>query len=135
MVPIRAGGLRRIRAKLIYLKIWRKYGCCIYPYAKVGVGFHIAHPVGLVIGCCEIGENFTIFQNCTIGVRDENGEARGLTPTIGSGVTMFAGSMVLGKVNVSDGCVIGANSVVIRDCPIAGSYVGSPAKLVVGRQP
>ena len=63
------GGIKRILSRFIYRKIFKKYGCCIYPNAKVGRGFCIAHPVGIVLGKCEVGENFVIFQNATIGVK------------------------------------------------------------------
>lgn len=45
----------KLFAKLLYLKIIKKYSCVIYPNAVVGRGFEIAHPTGIVIGKCKIG--------------------------------------------------------------------------------
>lgn len=48
-------------------------------------------------------------------------------PSIGDGVTAYAGSMVLGDVRVGDKVVIAANSVVISDVPDCCMVAGSPA--------
>ena len=42
---------------------------------------------------------------------------------IGSNATIL-------PVKISKGCVIGAGSVVIKDCNIKGVYAGNPAKLI-----
>lgn len=55
------GGISRLRAKWLYLRILKKYGCIIFPNAVVGKGFHICHPVGIVIGTCTIGNDFMIY--------------------------------------------------------------------------
>lgn len=74
------GGVCRLRAKMIYLRILYKYGCCIFPSAKVDRGFWIEHPVGIVIGNCTIGKEFTIHQNTTIGVKHRYDDSKGLIP-------------------------------------------------------
>ena len=124
------GGVFRVLSKLLYLKILHKYGCIIYPNAKVSKGFYISHPVGIVIGCCEIGENFNILQNATIGIRRVGDEQRGLIPKIGNNVRLCANSIIMGDVHVTDNVIIGANSVVISDITESGTYAGSPAKRV-----
>lgn len=120
------GGVHKYRAKLIYLRILHRYGCIIFPTAKVGRGFHITHPVGIVIGNCEVGQNFMIYQNCTIGLKVA-GEGY---PTIGNNVELCANSLILGNVNVCDNCMIGAASLVVNSLSEAGIYVGTPAKKV-----
>ena len=124
------GGIRRALSRIIYIKILRRYGCCIYPNAKVGKGFRVAHPVGIVIGKCVIGENFFIYQNATVGARRELEEIRGLSPSIGNNVTICSNSIVIGKITISDNVIVGANSVVLHDLEEEGTYVGSPAKKV-----
>ena len=122
------GGVKMLLAKILYLHILHKYGCCIYPSANVGKGFYIAHPVGIVIGNCTIGENFTIYQNCTVGTSKIGWDAKGYCPKIGNNVMMYANSLIVGKVNVGDDITLGANSLIIKNTTAFGVYVGSPAK-------
>ena len=124
------GGIRRAFSRIIYIKILRRYGCCIYPNAKVGKGFRVAHPVGIVIGNCVIGENFFVYQNTTVGARREYEEKKRLSPNIGNNVTLCSNSIVIGKISIADNVIVGANSVVLHDLEEKGTYVGSPAKKV-----
>ena len=116
------GTFGKIISKILYLKIIRRYGCIIYPSAKVGKGFHIAHPVGIVLGECEIGENFKIYQNCTIGTK----YAGSGSPKIGNNVRLCSGSEILGNVTICDNVIIGAHSLVLKDISEPGTYAGSP---------
>lgn len=124
------GGVKRLVAKFIYLHILHKYGCCIYPTAKVERGFYIAHPVGIVIGNSSIGKDFTIYQNCTVGTSKLGWDAKGYSPRIGDSVVMYANSLILGKVRVADNVVLGANSLIIKNALDSGVYVGSPARKI-----
>lgn len=124
------GGILRAWLRVLYLKIWRRYGCCIYPNAEVDCGFYVVHPVRAVIGKCVIGHNFMVYQNVTVGDRRKFEEAEGLTPKIGNDVIVYSNSVIIGDVKIADGVVVGANSVVLRDLKEAGTYVGSPAKKV-----
>lgn len=124
------GRIGKFRAKFLYLKIMHKFGCIIYPSAKVQEGFHVAHPVGIVIGDCEIGKNFTIFQGCTIGTGNPNTTDGRTSPTIGDNVRLLTNSVVVGGITIAEGCIIGASTTVIRDLPVSGTYVGSPARLI-----
>ena len=124
------GKLGKIRAKFLYLKILRKFGCIIYPSAIVDEGFHVAHPVGIVIGDCQIGKNFTIFQGCTIGTGNPNPNDGRVSPIIGDNVNLAANSVVVGGVTIADNCIIGASTTVVRDLSVSGTYVGSPARLL-----
>lgn len=112
-------------SKFLYLRIYHRYGCCIYPSAKVGKGFLIAHLVGIVIGDCTIGEDFRIYQNCTIGTRNFN-EVKKKSPVIGNNVVLASNSLILGGVTIVDDVVVGANSLVVKDIDKSGTYVGSP---------
>lgn len=124
------GGIRKAWSRVLYLRIWHRYGCCIYPYAQVGRGFYIAHPVGIVIGKCIIGQNFLIYQNSTVGAKRELDEAKGLIPQIGNDVTVYSNSVIVGNIKVADNVIVGANSVVLSDLKEAGTYVDSPARKV-----
>jgi serine O-acetyltransferase len=97
--------------------------------SRIGGGLSIPHPNGIVIHPdAQIGPNCLIFQQVTIGARDEG------LPTIGGHVDCGAGAKILGGVIVGDHVRIGANAVVLDDVPERCSVVGIPARRVgVGR--
>ena len=119
--------LRRARSRFLHAKLMRRYGIHITEGTVIGVGLRVAHPTSIVVTLCKIGDNFTIYQNCTIG---QKAYKTGLFPTIGNNVTMYSGSSVIGKVNVGDNVTLGANSLLITDAESGGVYVGSPARLI-----
>lgn len=120
------GGVYRLHSKFLYLKIARRYGCTIFPTAKVDRGFHITHPTGIVLGKCVAGENFMIFQNCSVGSK-KPGDGY---PRIGNNVQLSSGSILIGNIEVADDVVIGAQSLVIKSITDAGTYVGNPLRRV-----
>ncbi len=73
-----------------------------------------------------IGDNVHIDQCVTLG---GNGTEFG-APVIGSNVYVGAGAKILGPIRVGDGCIIGANAVVLSDVPDNSIAVGVPAKVV-----
>ncbi len=117
----------KILSRLYHAKLMRRYGIHITEGTKIGKGLRVAHPTGIVITLCTIGDNFTIYQNCTIGQKKYQS---GLFPTIGNNVTMYAGSQIIGNVNVADNVVIGANATLLNDADESGIYVGTPAKII-----
>jgi serine O-acetyltransferase len=87
-------------------------GTDICSSAVIGQGLLIAHPVGIVIGAgVKMGSNCNVFGGAVIGQRKAPGEF----PVIGDNVSIYAGAKVLGKVNIGDGAMIGANAVVTTD--------------------
>lgn len=110
----------------IYALLGCKWGQMeIYYSVCIGKSLKVNHGVGSVIGArCYIGDNFLIHQNCTVGDKE------GGRPHIGNNVIMYAGSMILGNVTIGDGCIIGANSVVMHSCPANSILVGNPAKII-----
>ena len=50
--------------------------------------------------------------------------------TIGSGVWIGADVTILPGINIADGCVIGAGSVVAKSTQPDGLYCGNPAKRI-----
>lgn len=122
--PNPSTGLNNVAAS--YSLLGREIGQIeIYYSAEIDSGLKINHGVGSVIGArCKIGKNCTIHQNCTLG--DRNGGR----PTIGNNVMIYAGSMILGNITIGDGSIIGANSIVLDDCPPNSILIGTPAKIV-----
>ena len=120
------GRINRVRSRIIHAKLMRKYGIHITPCTIIGRGLRIAHPTSIVITLCKIGDNFTIYQGCTIGQKYWKS---GRYPEIGNNVVMYANSSIIGDVKVADDVILGANSLLIKDANEKGVYVGSPAKI------
>lgn len=119
----------RLLGALMRKKILSRFGCCTHPSSKIGCGFHVPHPTGIVIGCdVVIGENCTVYQNVTLGSKVDAGHDVAPQPVLGNKVMIYANSLVLGGVHVNNGTVIGANSIVLNDTVENGVYVGVPAR-------
>lgn len=103
-------------------------GIWIDPAAEVGPGLYIGHFGGVIIGPCKIGENCNIAHGVTLG-RSGVGTSEG-RPRVGDRVSVATGAKVLGKINIGDDCLIGANTVVVKSLPDRAVAVGSPARIV-----
>ena len=121
------GGVYSLFARLIHVKLMRRYGIHLTEGCQIGTGLRIAHPSSITFTKCIIGKNFQIYQGCTIGQKYHGSE---MYPTIGDNVIMFAGSQIIGAVKVSDNVIIGASACLVTDAPIPGTYVGIPAKMI-----
>ena len=74
---------------------------------KIGYGLRVPHPIGIVFGGGSIiGNDFTIYQNVTIGNK------RDYYPKINDNVTIYCNSVVVGKIVVENNVIIGALSFV-----------------------
>ena len=103
----------------------KKYNCYIAPNAEISNNMLFPHPIGVVIGDgVKIGKNCTVFQNVTIGKKND------LYPTIGNNVTIYPGTVIVGNVKIGDNSIIGANSVVLHDVPPNTVVAGNPAKII-----
>jgi serine O-acetyltransferase len=102
----------------------------IRPPADIGPGLVIKHSVGVVIGNgVIIGDNCTILQNVTLGEKYSQ-DGTHLYPKIGNNVTICAGAVILGAVEIANNAIIGANSVVIRNVYENEIVAGAPARKV-----
>lgn len=107
-----------------------KSGADIVPSARIGAGFVLKHPAGVVIGGrSEIGANCTILQGVTIGENYPNDSSHE-NPTIGENVTICAGAKVFGRIDVGNNATIGANAVVRESIPRRSTAVGVPARVI-----
>ena len=106
-----------------------RFGADIHPAARIGRRFTVDHGIGVVVGGTTIiGDDCLMYQNATLGMTGKHGGKR--HPTLGNGVLVGAGSILLGAITVGDGAYIGAGSVVVDDVPADTTVVGNPARVV-----
>jgi len=105
-------------------------GIEIHPGARIGRGFFIDHGMGVVIGeTAEIGKNCVLFHNVTLGGTGKHIGKR--HPTIGDNVTIGAGSILLGPIQVGNNVKIGADTFIInKNVPSNSTVVGAPGIVV-----
>ncbi|MFH1562068.1 MAG: serine O-acetyltransferase [Nitrospirota bacterium] len=106
-------------------------GIEIHPGAKIGRRFFIDHGMGVVIGeTAKIGDDVLMYNGVVLG--GTTLEKKDRHPTLGNNVVVGTGATVLGAINVGDGAMIGAGSVVINDVPHGATAVGVPARIGIG---
>jgi serine O-acetyltransferase len=103
-------------------------GSDIRPEATIGPGLVIKHSPGIVVGGGVVaGRRLTLLQNVTLG--EKLGKDGGHEyPHIGDDVTIAAGAVLLGRIVVGNGAVVGANAVVISDVEPFSVVGGVPAR-------
>ena len=96
----------------------------ISPTTKIGKGLQLGHPFSSVINASKIGEHCAIFQDVTVG------NSRGGRPIIGSNVSIFVNSVVIGNITIGDNVTIGSCTFINKDVPSNCTVVGIPARIV-----
>jgi serine O-acetyltransferase len=110
------------------------FGIEVSPRCQIGPGLFLPHTSGTVIGAWRIGKNVTVFQNVTIGAKKiDMGFDHALRPEVEDGVTLGAGSKILGGIRIGQNAVVGANSVLLESIPPDSMAVGIPATVVRGK--
>ncbi|MBK5110615.1 MAG: hypothetical protein JJE10_04520 [Thermoleophilia bacterium] len=89
-------------------------------------GVYIVHGQVVVDGITEIGAGVVIAPFTTIGLKA--GNFRG--PRLGPNVNVGTGAKILGAVKLGEGCVVGANAVVVDDVATGVVVAGVPARPV-----
>jgi serine O-acetyltransferase len=122
-------GIARICARRL-----QRFGVYIPHTASIGTGLRLPHPTAIVIGQgVVIGDNVTIYQNVTLGGKVIGDFQDGNFPEIQQDTVIFAGAVIIGKVKIGRGCIIGANAVVTTDIPDFATAAGAPARVVKQR--
>lgn len=97
----------------------------------IGNRLRIMHGTGLVVhGKCVIGDDCTLRQGVTLGIRGRVSGVDG-PPTVGNSVDIGSGAQVLGPIVVADRAKIGAGAVVLSDVPCDATAVGNPARVLI----
>ena len=101
-------------------------GIEIHPGATIGRRFFIDHGMGVVIGeTTEIGDDVLMYQGVVLGGTSLEHKKR--HPTLGNGVVVGTGAIVLGAITVGDRSRIGAGSVLLQAIPPDTTVFGVPA--------
>jgi len=118
-IPMLPGFLMR------YIRV--VYSCELPPQTVIGEGSLFVHNgLGCVINPdAIIGNNVKIYQNVTIGGRNNRG-----TPVIEDDVFVGPGACILGGVHIKKGATIGANAVCVNNVESFSTVVGIPAKSI-----
>ena len=111
----------------MFLSVNWLWGIDLSYVVKLGRRVRLWHHGGMVLGARAIGDDVHIRHNTTLGLARRNDEGK---PIIGNRVDIGAGAAILGAVTIADDCVIGANSVVMRDLPNGATVFGVPARPV-----
>lgn len=93
------------------------------PSENIG-GVFIRHGFATIIVADEIGENCCVFQQVTVGYN------KGEKPRIGNDVTVYAGAIIAGGIEIKNGAAIGAGAVVMHDVSSGDVVVGCPARSI-----
>tara|TARA_R110002033_G_scaffold122452_1_gene165072 strand:+ start:1469 stop:1915 length:447 start_codon:yes stop_codon:yes gene_type:complete len=114
--------LHRLVYWLFRYKVFRGFSLILWQIEVLLFATHISprcyipkstvfpHPTGIVIGDhVLLGENVVIYQNVTIGVKRRTDK---VYPQINDDVIIYAGAVVVGKIEVGQASKIGANSFV-----------------------
>lgn len=114
--------------KIAYYWVTWFWGIKLDYTVQLGRRVRIWHHGGMILGARAIGDDVHIRQNTTFGLADRsNPNAK---PTIGKGVEIGTGAVILGNIHIGDGAIVGANAVVTRDVPPHAMVGGVPAKLI-----
>ena len=127
----------KLLARQIAYRSRKVTGIEIHPGAIIGRRLVIDHGMGVVVGeTATIGDDCLIYHGVTLGGKkpgDRDHTEGRRHPSVGNGVTIGAGAIVLGSVTVGDGARIAAQAVVVTDVPAGALAVGVPAKILPGK--
>jgi serine O-acetyltransferase len=113
----------------ILSKLGEMFFSIYLPYTTpVGRRVCIEHFGGMLLGARSIGNDVTIRQNTTFGIKDKSD--LNAKPTIEDHVDIGAGAVIIGNITVGEHATIGPNSVVMNDVPPNSFAIGVPARVM-----
>jgi serine O-acetyltransferase len=116
-------------AYFVQMRVSEVFGVDIHPAAIVGRGIMMDHAHSIVIGeTAVVGDRVSIMQGVTLGGTGKDLGDR--HPKVGQGVLIGAHACVLGNIEVGEGAMIAAGSLVLKAVPPHAMVSGSPAKQV-----
>ncbi len=95
--------------------------------SRIGAGLRLYHGCGLVIHeAAVVGKNCVLRHGTTLGMKNGPDDC----PILGDNVDVGCNVVILGRVGIGDGAVIGAGSVVLKDVAPGDVVAGNPAKSI-----
>ena len=130
--------LLRAPATLLYRLAYRRcrvaYGIDLPYTVRVGRRVRLDHSGGMILVGERIGDEVTLRQNTTLGIKRVQGAAH-VRPVIEAGADIGAGAVIVGGLTVGAGAIVGANAVVTKDVPPGAVAAGIPAKVIGQAKP
>ncbi len=119
---------RKFLAMFIQSRMSEVFSVDIHPGAQIGTGIFLDHAHGIVIGeTAVVEDNVSLLHAVTLGgTGNEKGDRH---PKVRHGVLIGAGAKVLGNIEVNEGAIIAASSVVLEDVPAHVTVAGIPARI------
>ncbi len=118
--------LYRLRkCKLRHLLYHRHFTLEIPLDTEIGLGLKYDHPFSTILNAKKIGNYCRIKNNITIGNKNDDETLR---PVLGDNVYIGAGAIIIGKITIGEGSIIGAGAVVTKSIPPNSIVVGNPAR-------
>ncbi len=111
-------------AHFLNRRLMKKYNTEIGLGAKIQPGLFVAHYNGIVVSLyCDIGKNFLIRQNTTIGIKTPGKKDEDYRITIGDDVVLGANCCIISDdIRIGDNVKIGAMTFVNKDIPDNNVY-------------
>ena len=120
---------RHSLALLLQYRISLKFAVDIHPAAQICSGLMIDHATGLVIGETAVVEDcVSIMQSVTLGGTGKVSGDR--HPKIRKGVLIGPGAKILGNIEVAEGAMVAASTVVLKSVPAHAIVAGVPAAVI-----
>lgn len=114
------------------LRMWRNYRFAndISPYARIGPGLLLPHPVDVTVGgAVTMGKNTVLYNGVTLGSKSHGGDSS--MPTLGDNVIVYTGAKLFGGITVGDNSEIGALSLCNKNIPPHSIAYGIPPNATI----
>lgn len=106
-------------------------GADVSPGARIGAGLLLDHATGIVIGETALVEDeVAIWHGVTLGSTFTETVGTDRHPKIRRGAILTAGATILGNIEVGEGALVAAGSLVTSAVPPGVTVAGRPARIV-----
>lgn len=123
------------RQLAVMLQNWGaiKFSIDIHPAARIGKAVFFDHGMGIVVGATAVIEDgVNMWHGVTLG--STLTEAGDRHPKVRRNATICAGATVLGNIEIGEGALIAATSVVLKSVPPGAVVAGVPGR-TIGQAP
>lgn len=109
---------------IIARMLWKPMDTLFIYTHDIGGGLYIQHGFSTIITAKKIGENCRIYQQVTIGYKEDK------IPILEDNVSVTCGAKVLGGLTMHSHSLAAAGAVVVKDVPEKAIVAGVPAKII-----